>query len=144
MDIPVFSDDATLSQTTRRDNPERRSAAKSPPTAPNRDGNGGQPLITALVGMAIENIALRAMDPVAPLGASGLTVQDQINALTENRQGLKSLSQDFTSVMPTMSPSDTTRYSVLFRASLSVNHFATRKTSSPRQVKTAIASARPK
>lgn len=50
-----------------------------------------QPLITTLVGYAVENIALSSMDPSAPFGDTGQTVQDQINQIAQQRNYIKSV-----------------------------------------------------
>jgi len=49
--------------------------------------------ITQLVGIALQKIALNAMDPSAPYGDSGMTVQDEINQLTQQRAGWQTLNQ---------------------------------------------------
>ena len=65
-----------------------------------------QPLITTLVGMAVEKIALSSMDPNAPYGNTGQTVQDQINQLTQQRQYIRDITAQFETVQPTMSDQD--------------------------------------
>lgn len=65
-----------------------------------------QPLITTLVGMAVEKIAFSSMDPNAPYGNTGQTVQDQINQLTQERQYIRDITAQFQSVLPSLSDQD--------------------------------------
>jgi hypothetical protein len=65
-----------------------------------------QPLITTLVGMAVEKIALSSMDPNAPYGNTGQTVQDAINQLTQQRQYIRDITSQFEIVQPSMSDQD--------------------------------------
>ena len=67
-------------------------------------------LITELVGMAIQKIALSAMDPNAPYGESGLTVQDQLNQLAQQRAAISSLDEQAEPLMQTMSDQDWIMY----------------------------------
>lgn len=67
-------------------------------------------LISQLVGMSIERLALGAMDPNSPYGQSGQTVQDQLNQLTQNRAAIQDLTQQAESLMPTMSDQDWITY----------------------------------
>jgi hypothetical protein len=69
-----------------------------------------QPLITTLVGFAIQNQALSAMDPTAPYGDSGQTVQDRMNELKAQRDSIKSLTQQSSGLMETMAPEDLMSY----------------------------------
>jgi len=69
-----------------------------------------QPLITSLVGYAVQRIALAAMDPNAPYGDSGQTVQDQINQLSQQRENIKSLVNQSENVRSMMSDEDYLNY----------------------------------
>lgn len=62
--------------------------------------------ITDLMGIAIEKIALSAMDPNAPYGDTGLTVQDEINQIIQQRAALATLNQQAEALMPQMSDQD--------------------------------------
>jgi RNA polymerase sigma factor (sigma-70 family) len=66
--------------------------------------------INQLVGIAIEKIALGAMDPGAPYGDAGLTVQDQINQLVQQRETLVSLNQQAQPLMASLSDQDWIMY----------------------------------
>jgi len=65
-----------------------------------------QPLITTLVGYAIENIALAPMDPNAPYGNSGQTVADLINQIQQQREAIKTAASQDESLLPQMSDDD--------------------------------------
>jgi RNA polymerase sigma factor (sigma-70 family) len=67
-------------------------------------------LISQLVGMAIEKIALTAMDPNNPFGNNGQMVQDQLNQINQNRAAITELVQQATSFLPTMSDQDILNY----------------------------------
>ena len=74
------------------------------------NGSPGEPLISRLVGLAIERNALGAMDQNSLYGGGGQTVQDRINALDGQRTGLKELAQQFESVGERMSDADWLHY----------------------------------
>jgi len=65
-------------------------------------------LISQLVGMAIERTALSAMDPAGPY-ANG-TVNDRLAEMTQQRAGMKQLTQQFDAVQPMMSEGDWSSY----------------------------------
>ncbi|MGA2029143.1 MAG: sigma-70 family RNA polymerase sigma factor [Verrucomicrobiota bacterium] len=68
-------------------------------------------LITSLVGVAIEKNAFSAMDPNAPYGSAGQTVQDQLNQLAQQKTVLMDVNDQFNnSVAPTMSEQDWVSY----------------------------------
>lgn len=69
-----------------------------------------QPPITTLVGIAIERMALETMDPGAPYGDSGQTVQDQINALVQQREAIRNLSKQESGLLGSMSDTDLVTY----------------------------------
>jgi tetratricopeptide (TPR) repeat protein len=50
-------------------------------------------LIQMLVGIAVEKKALGTLDPTAAYGSNGETVQTALDALTQQREGLKTLSK---------------------------------------------------
>jgi hypothetical protein len=69
-----------------------------------------QPLITTLVGYAVENIALSSMDPNAPFGNTGQTVQDQLNQIADQRAYIKSLTSQNEDLINEMSDDDIYSY----------------------------------
>lgn len=69
-----------------------------------------QPLLTTLVGYAIENIALAAMDPNAPYGNSGQTVADLVNQIQQQRDNIKTAASQSESLLPLMSDDDVLNY----------------------------------
>lgn len=77
-----------------------------------RYGNGspGEFLINQLVGLAIENMALSAMDPNKPYGDNGQTVQDQLNQIAQHRAALRELGQQWEPLMQKMSDQDWINY----------------------------------
>jgi len=77
-----------------------------------RYGNGspGEPLISQLVGLAVERMALSAMDPNSPYGDNGQTVQDRINQLAQQQAALRELGQQLEPLMQTMSDQDWINY----------------------------------
>jgi hypothetical protein len=66
----------------------------------------GEPTISQLVGIAIENIALKSMDPNTPYGDNGQTVQDRLNQLQQQQDGVKQMDQQVESLLPSMTPQD--------------------------------------
>ena len=74
------------------------------------NGSPGEPLISRLVGLAIERNAFAAMDPTSPFGSSGQTAQDRVNELARQSATLKDLAQRFESVGERMSDSDWIHY----------------------------------
>ena len=66
----------------------------------------GEPTITQLVGIAIENIALKALDPNLPYGDSGQTVQDRLNQLQEQKANLQQLNDQVENLIPRLAPQD--------------------------------------
>jgi RNA polymerase sigma factor (sigma-70 family) len=56
-------------------------------------GGAGLALVTQLVGIAMERIALNAMNPTLPYGTSGQTVADRAAELTERRAALQELTR---------------------------------------------------
>jgi hypothetical protein len=66
--------------------------------------------ISQLVGMAVESIALNAMDPNSPYGGNGQTVQDQINQIVQQRAAGRELWQQAEPLMQTLSDQDWINY----------------------------------
>lgn len=73
-------------------------------------GYPGEPLISQLVGIAIERDALGAMDPSSPYGGAGQTVQGRLNDLNQTRQSLKNLAQQEEGLFARMSEQDIVSY----------------------------------
>jgi RNA polymerase sigma factor (sigma-70 family) len=68
--------------------------------------SSGEPTISQLVGIAIEKIALSAMDPNAPYGDNGQTVQDRINQLVQQRTQLQQVNSQIEKLFPLMTSQD--------------------------------------
>ncbi len=66
----------------------------------------GEPTISQLVGIWVAQHALQAMDPSAPYGNSGQTVQDQINQLAQQNTAVRTLNQQAEALLPAMSDQD--------------------------------------
>jgi tetratricopeptide (TPR) repeat protein len=74
------------------------------------DGSGTLTLIQSIVGIAVQQNVLKAMDPNSPFGDSGQTVQNQIDALNQRRASLKDLTAQAQAVLPTLSEPDLNTY----------------------------------
>jgi hypothetical protein len=74
------------------------------------DPSNDSMLINQLVGMAIEKIALSAMDPNSLYGDTGQTVQDRLNQLTQNRAAINEVANQAIPLLPTLSDQDTLNY----------------------------------
>ncbi|HWH68482.1 MAG TPA: hypothetical protein VNT26_03815 [Candidatus Sulfotelmatobacter sp.] len=72
--------------------------------------SAGDCAISHLVGLAIERNALGAMDPNSPYGASGHTVQDRLNQLTEQKVAIKTLFEQNSPMLERMSDQDWISY----------------------------------
>jgi hypothetical protein len=68
--------------------------------------SAGEPTISQLVGIAIERIALGGMDPTAPYGGNGQTVQDRLNQLAQQREDVFQMSQQVDKLLPSLSDQD--------------------------------------
>lgn len=73
-------------------------------------GTPGEPLVTQLVGVAIESIALRGMDPASPYGDSGHTVQSRLDELVQQRSAIRDLTGRFAAIQSAMSVQDWISY----------------------------------
>ncbi len=73
---------------------------------PRFNGPDQFPLINTLVGIAIEKNLLTAMDPGAPFGGTGLTVQNELDALTQQRNDLRDLATQSEALLPMLSDQD--------------------------------------
>jgi RNA polymerase sigma factor (sigma-70 family) len=80
------------------------------------DGAPGQALISQLVGIAIQSIALRAMEPNSPFGSGGQTVKDQLDEVTRQRASIRELTSQFDSLQQRMSDQDWISYKDRWRA----------------------------
>ena len=67
-------------------------------------------LISQLVGIAIQKIALSAMAPNAPYGNSGQTVLDQLNQLNQNRAAISQVADQAVALLPTLPDQDILNY----------------------------------
>jgi hypothetical protein len=64
------------------------------------------PLITQLVGIAIQRNALAALDPNSLYGTTGQTVADRIEQLKQQRELAKNLNRQIQPLLPLLSPQD--------------------------------------
>jgi hypothetical protein len=74
------------------------------------DAPANAALISQLTGMAVERLALNAMDPNSPYGDNGQTVQDQLNQIAQQRAAIDELAQQAEPLMPTMPDQDVLNY----------------------------------
>jgi RNA polymerase sigma factor (sigma-70 family) len=74
------------------------------------DGPGNTALITQLVGMAIETIALKQMDPNAPYGNNGQTVQGRLDEVNQRRTTLTDFAKQLDGIYASISPADWISY----------------------------------
>ena len=72
-------------------------------------------LIQELVGMAIERMALNAMNPNDPYGGTGQTVNDRLDALTERRNSYRDLTRASSQILESMSDEDLAHFFDRFR-----------------------------
>ena len=63
----------------------------------------GEPMISELVGLALQTYAFKAMDPNAQYGNTGQTVQDQINQLRQQREQLTQQANQVEALLPQVS-----------------------------------------
>ena len=66
--------------------------------------------------MAIQGMALNAMDPNSPYGTAGQTVKGRVDELALQRRGIKELVQQFDSAQQKMSDQDWISYKDRWRA----------------------------
>jgi RNA polymerase sigma factor (sigma-70 family) len=66
----------------------------------------GEPVVSQLVGLAVEIKALKAMDPNAPYGHTGQTVQDQLNQVLQQKDLLTQRTGQAEALLPAMSEQD--------------------------------------
>ena len=66
--------------------------------------------IQDLVGIAIERLAISAMDPATPYGTGGQTVKDHIDDLVQQRKTIKALNQTAEGLLPNLSEQDLVTY----------------------------------
>jgi hypothetical protein len=74
------------------------------------DVPGNTALITQLVGMSIESIALRQMDPNASYGNSGETVQQRLDEVNQRRTTLTDFAKQLDGIYETISAADWISY----------------------------------
>jgi hypothetical protein len=74
------------------------------------DSPGTLTLLQSLVGVAIQQHALRSLDPAAAFGAGGQTVQAQLDQLLERRAVIRSAAQQFDQLTPRLSDQDLVNY----------------------------------
>lgn len=69
-------------------------------------GAPGEPEISQLVGIALQSMALRSMDPSSPYGNGNGTVQDQLDALAQQRAALMQIDEQSSALWPQMTDDD--------------------------------------
>lgn len=69
-------------------------------------GGAGEPEVSRLVGIAIEKMALSQMDPAAPYGDSGESVQDRLNQLQQEKEDDRTMNQQINQLLPNISDED--------------------------------------
>jgi RNA polymerase sigma factor (sigma-70 family) len=74
------------------------------------NGSPGEPLISRLVGLAIERNALGAMDQSVAYGGTGQTIQDRVSELSRQSADLKELASRFEAVGEKMTDGDWIHY----------------------------------
>ena len=67
---------------------------------------GQSTAVQDLVGMAVERLALGTMDPAAPYGTGGQTVNDRIDDLLQQRKTIKALNQTVEGLLPNLPEQD--------------------------------------
>jgi hypothetical protein len=67
-------------------------------------------LIQTLVGIAVQRIALSAMDPNAVYGADNQTAQSQLDALVQQRDYIRTLAKQWQAIAPYLSTQDWANY----------------------------------
>jgi hypothetical protein len=68
--------------------------------------SAGEPLISELVGLALQRYALNAMDPNAQYGNTGQTVQKEINLVQQKREQLNQYANQMDALLPQMTEQD--------------------------------------
>jgi hypothetical protein len=74
---------------------------------------GGSPdvcLLGPLVGMAVERMALSALDPSSAYGANGQTVQDRLNQIAQQKAAINQLADQANPLLETLSGEDWVSY----------------------------------
>jgi hypothetical protein len=74
------------------------------------DASSQTTLIQELVGMAIERMALNAMNPNSPYGDAGQTVNDRLDALVDRRSSYQELTRESSRILESMSDEDVAHY----------------------------------
>lgn len=70
----------------------------------------GQSLVSQLVGVSVQRIALEAMDADSPYGSAGQTVRDRINELVQQRTAIRELTAQAQPLWPTLLEQDWISY----------------------------------
>jgi RNA polymerase sigma factor (sigma-70 family) len=70
----------------------------------------GEPSISQLVGIALEQYALKNMDPNSAYGVNGQTVQDRLNQVAQQRAALEERCRKVEAIAPTMADQDWINY----------------------------------
>ena len=70
----------------------------------------GEATVSQLVGLHLEGIALKTMDPATPYGDSGQTVQDRLDQLLKQRTDLEERNRQAETIFPNVSDQDWISY----------------------------------
>ena len=74
------------------------------------EGVAGQPLISQLVGIAIERTALEKMEPASAYNGGAQTVQERINQIVEQRAAIRTLASQTEPMLPQLTEADWISY----------------------------------
>ena len=66
----------------------------------------GEPEVSQLVGIVIQQMALKSMDPTAAYGETGQTVQSRLDQLAQQRSAVSQLGEQASNLMPSLSDED--------------------------------------
>ena len=75
-----------------------------------RLNSGSGTLVRDLVGIAIQRLMLGSLDPTAPFGASGQSVQNQLDALAHERDTLQALARQQEGIVGSLSDGEVVQY----------------------------------
>jgi hypothetical protein len=74
------------------------------------DASASTTVIRQLLGIAVERMALNAMDPNSPYGGNGQTVQDQLNQIVQQKTAINELYQQAEPLLSTLPDQDWINY----------------------------------
>jgi hypothetical protein len=92
------------------DEPSAQAALQTGLNLGQRLNTGQSTAIQDLVGMAVERLAMSAMDPASPYGTGGQTVKDRTEDLLQQRKAIKTLNQSVEGLLATLPEQDLVTY----------------------------------